>query len=187
MSDLATAYDHLARPWTHEHLAEHYRLAQHHGHDEPECEQDHLIRRPVTLLGSAVPACAALSVAIHTIHILPTIADPTLADQVLDSVQTNGGIVLYRCHQALELDSHAHGYDTEEWLPAVYDTAARLLEAVRLEHEPPSLLKHAQDAIRWLSRAIIDVSDNAPDATAGIVDAIGHTLALVVFAEVARR
>jgi hypothetical protein len=47
-------------------------------------------------------------------------------------------------------------------------------------------VQQAQDAVSWLSRAIIDLDQDNHDATAAIADGLGHTLALYVFANVAR-
>ena len=55
-----------------------------------------------------------------------------------------------------------------------------------LSHEPPSLVELAQDAVRWLSRSIIELDQDAPDAAAAIVDGLGRILALHVFTQVAR-
>jgi hypothetical protein len=67
MSDLTAAYDRLARGWTHEKtLADRYRDAKRRGKQLPECDHDPLIRRPIAMLASAVPACDSLSVAICT-------------------------------------------------------------------------------------------------------------------------
>ena len=54
-----------------------------------------------------------------------------------------------------------------------------------MNREPPSLVEQAQEAVRWLSRAIIDLDHDAPDASSAIVDALGRVLALHVFAHVA--
>ncbi len=185
MTDLSATYDRLARRWTHEQLADHYHRARHHGEELPECDQDHLIRRPIAMLATAVPACATLSVAIHVIHVMPTTGDPGLAHQLFENVEKNSAIALHRCHQALELDGRSHDYSAGEWLPAVYDTAASLLEAARLNREPPSLVEQAQEAVRWLSRAIIDLDENAPDTATAVVDALGRILAVHIFADVA--
>jgi hypothetical protein len=69
----------------------------------------------------------------------------------------------------------------------VYDLAATLLEAARPDREPPSLVEHAQEAVSWLSRAIIDLDREAPDAAAAIADGLGRILVLCVFADVAGR
>ena len=137
------------------------------------------------MLATAVPACATLSVAIHVLHLLPATSDPGLVDQLLENVEDNGAVVLHRCHRALELDGQAHDYTADEWLPAVYDIAAPLLEAARLNREPPSLVQNAQEAVRWLSRAIVDLDQDSPDVAAAIVDTLGRILALDVFAKVA--
>jgi hypothetical protein len=187
MSDLTAAYDRLARGWTHDELAGRYRDAQRRGEQLPENDPDHLIRRPIALLASAVPACASLSVAIHVIHVLPTTGALPLRDQLLHNAANNSASALYRCHQALELDGQAHHYATDQWLPAVYVIAGPLLQAARLDRDPPSFVEHAQEAVRWLSRALVDLDEDSPDAAAALADGLGRVLALHVFAEVARR
>jgi hypothetical protein len=64
---------------------------------------------------------------------------------------------------------------------------AALLESVRLNREPPSIVQQSQEAVRWLSRAIIDLHQETRDAAAAIAEGLGHALALDVFADVARR
>jgi hypothetical protein len=71
MTNLSAAYDRLARPWTHQQLGDRYREAERRGRQLPECEESDPIQRPVAMLATALPACAALSVAIHVIHVLP--------------------------------------------------------------------------------------------------------------------
>jgi len=186
MSDLTAAYDQLTRGWTHEALAVRYRQAKRHGEQLPECDQDHLIRRPIAMLASAVPACASLSVAIHVIHVLPATGAPALRDQLLRNAENDSAVALYRCHEALDLDGQAHDYSADEWLPAVYDIAAPLLQEARLNREPPSVVEHAQDAVRWMASAITNLDQDAADAPAAIADGLGRLLALCVFADVAR-
>ena len=186
MSDLTAAYDRLARGWTHDGLAGRYRDAKRRGEQLPECDQDHLIRRPIAMLATAVPACATVSVAIHMIHVVPATGDPGLLHQLFDNAEKSSAIALHRCHEALELDGRAHDYSADEWLPAVYDIAAALLEAARLNREPPSLVEQAQEAVRWISRAIVELDHDAQDAAAAIADGLGRILALHVFADVAR-
>jgi hypothetical protein len=185
MTDLTAAYDQLACRWTHEQLAGRYHDAKRRGEQQPECDQDHQIRRPIGMLASAVPACASLSVAIHVIHVLPATGALALRDQLLRNAENNSAVALHRCHEALELDGQAHDYRADEWLPAVNDTAAAHLEAARLTPEPPSLVEQAQEAVRWLSRAIVELDQDTPDAAAALVDGLGRLLALNVFAGVA--
>jgi hypothetical protein len=109
-----------------------------------------------------------------------------LAQQLLDTIDDNATAALHLCHRALELDGRAHDHTGDEWLPAVYDTTAALLEGARLHREPPSVVEHAQEAVRWLSHAIINLDQDAPDAAAAIADGLGRLLALCVFADVAR-
>jgi hypothetical protein len=186
MTDLSAMYDRLARRWTHGQLADRYREAKRLGEQLPECDQDRLIRQPIAMLASAVPACASLTVAIHVIHVMPATGALALRDQLLGKAKNNSAIALYRCHEALNLDGQAHDYSADEWLPAVYDIAAPLLETARLNREPPSFVEQAQEAVRWLSRAIVDLDEDSPDAAAALVDGLGRMLALHVFAEVAR-
>ena len=48
-----------------------------------------------------------------------------------------------------------------------------------------AIRENAQEAARWLSRAIVDLDQDSPDAAAVIVDSLGRILALDVFAKVA--
>ena len=43
----------------------------------------------------------------------------------------------------------------------------------------------ATAAVGWLSRAMVDLDQDAPDAAAAIIDGLGRVLALEVFAAVA--
>ena len=187
MSDLTSAYRQLARSWTHQELAEHYGAATRAGQRAPQDEPDPQIRRPVAMLATAVPPCATLSVAIHVIHVLPPIGDSGLVDRLLERAERSSAVALRRCHRGLELDGGTHDHTADEWLPAVYDIAAALLEAARLDREPPSLVQHAEQAVSWLSRAIVDLDRDAPDAAAAIIDGLGRMLALHIFAGAARK
>jgi hypothetical protein len=186
MIDLEATYEQLARPWTSDELAAHYMEADRRGNQMPEFSQDDGIRRPIALLATAIPATASLGVAIHVLHLLPSAAAGELAGQLLGTVETNAAAALHRCHQALELDGRAHHYAAEEWLPAVYDIAAPLLEGARLQREPPSVVEHAQQAVHWLSHAIINLDQDASDVSAAIADTLGRLLALRVFADAAQ-
>ena len=186
MSDLTSAYRRLARPWTHQELAEYYDSATRSAKPAPQRELDPQIHRPVAMLATAVPPCATLSVAINVIHVLPATADAALVDRLLEHAETSSALALRRCHQALELDGRAHEYTADEWLPAIYDIAAALLEAARPDREPPSLVEHAEQAVSWLSRAIVELDQAEPDAAAAIVDGLGRILTLHIFAGTAR-
>jgi hypothetical protein len=187
MSDLTAAYDRLARGWTHEQLADHYNDAKRRGEELPECHQDHLISRPIAMLASAIPACATLSVAIHVIHVLPTTREAGLVDDLLDNAENSSALALHRCHHALELDGRDHGYSAGEWLPAVYDIAAPLFESASADLEPPSAVHYAQDAIRWLSSAIVKLDQGSAEASAAIADALARLLVIFSFTQVAER
>jgi hypothetical protein len=186
MTNLSAAYDRLARPWTHQQLGDRYREAERRGRQLPECEESDQIQRPVAMLATALPACAALSVAIHVIHVLPDPAYTGSRTSCYATRRRTRRVALHRCHQALELDSRAHRYTAAEWLPAVYDVAAPLLESARLNRDPPGVVALAQAAVHWVSHAIAELDQDAPDATAAIVDGLGRILALDVFVDVSQ-
>ena len=186
MLDLDATYEQLARPWSHEQLAAHYRQATRRREPMPGRDQQDTVGGPIALLASAIPQSASLSVAVHVLHVVPSPPHAELAQQLLDTVDDNAAAALHVCHRALELDGRAHDYTADEWLPAVYHIAAPLLEHARLHREPPSVVEHAQDAIRWLASAIINLDQDAPDAPTAIADGLGRLLALCVFADVAR-
>jgi hypothetical protein len=152
--DLSETYRHLGHVWTHEELAVRYSAAGRRG-EQLLSESTHTVpERPIALLASAIPFAATLSVAIHLVHALPGSAQTKLAGELLATAKTNAADALHRCHRELELDGHAHNYSAAEWLPVVYDAAAPLLEASRLDQEPPSLVRQTQEAMRWLSTSI---------------------------------
>jgi hypothetical protein len=184
MLDLGTTYDQLARPWSHEQLAAHYRQATTRGERIPGRDRDDEIRGPIALLASSIPQCASLSVAVHVLHVLPSPPRGELAQQLLDTIDNNATAALHLCHRALELDGRAHDHTADEWLPTIYDITAPLLEDARLHREPPSIVEHAQEAVRWLASAIINLDQDAPDTPAAIADGLGRLLALRVFADV---
>jgi hypothetical protein len=127
-----------------------------------------------------------VSVAVHVLHVLPSTTGGELAPQLLDTIDDNTTAVLDLCHRSLELDGRTHDYTAEEWLPAAYDIASPLLEGARLRREPPSVVEHTQDAVRWLSRAIINLDQDARDTSAAIANTLGRLLAVHVFTDVAR-
>jgi hypothetical protein len=187
MTNLSAAYELLARPWTHEQLANQYSDAKRRGEQMPERDQDHLIRRPIAMLASAVPACASLSVAIYMIHVLPTTGDIGLRDQLLRNAEHNSAVALHRCDEALELDGAAHDYTASDWLPTISETAAPLLSAMRLDREPPSLVEHTQDILLWVALALAELERDSPDAAAAIADALGRILVVDLFTAEVRR
>ena len=81
------------------------------------------------------------------IHVVPATGDPGLLHQLLDNTEKSSAIGLHRCHQAHELEGRSPDYSADEWLPAIYDITAPLLEAARGGREPPSIVEQAQDAV----------------------------------------
>jgi hypothetical protein len=78
-------------------------------------------------------------------------------------------------------------YVADDWLPVIYDTAAPLLEASRLDQEPPSLVGQTQEAVRWLSTSIACLDEDSPEAPAALTDTLARLLIVCVFADAARR
>jgi hypothetical protein len=183
--DLSQTYRHLGRPWTHDELGARYAAANRHGEqllsEAPHTAPD----RPIALLATAMPSAASLSVAIHLAHALPDGARAKLAAELLDTAETNAADALHRCHRALELDGRTHGYTADEWLPVIYDIAGPLLETSRLDHEPPSLVRQTQEAVRWLSSSIACLNEDSRETTAALTDTLARLLVVCVFADAA--
>jgi hypothetical protein len=184
--DLSQTYRHLGRPWIHDELAVRYAAANRRGEQLLSEAPDAAPERPIALLATAIPSAATLSVAIHLVHALPDGVRAKLADELLATAETNAADALHRCHRALELDGHAHSYTADEWLPVIYDIAAPLLESSRLDPEPPSLVRHAQEAVRWLSTSIACLDEDSRETSAALADALARLLVVYVFAEAAR-
>ncbi len=186
MIDLSATYQRLARPWTHEQLAERYLTAKQHREHGSEDPEGGVLSRPIAALATAIPSSASLSVAIHVLHVLPDTARGGLAEQLVETADENAADVLYCCHRALELDGRDHDYTADEWLPVVYDIAAPLLETARLDREPPSVVQHTQDAVRWLAGAVVNLDRDSPETPTALADALGRLLATSVFVQAAR-
>lgn len=185
MIDLSQTYRHLARAWTEDELALRYAAANRRGEQLVAMAPGTIPERPIALLATAIPSAATLSVAVHLVHALPDGPRAKLADELLATTETNAADALHRCHRALELDGLPHGYTADEWLPVIYDAAASLLESSRLEHEPPSLVRHTQEAVRWLSSSITCLDEDSRDAPAAITDTLARLLVVYVFADAA--
>ncbi len=184
--DLSQTYRHLGRPWTHEELAIRYTAVNRRGEhllaEMPDATPD----RPIALLATAIPSTATLSVAIHLLHALPPGAQDKLAADLLDTAETNAADALRRCHRALELDGLTHNYTADDWLPVIYDIAGPLLESSRLDPEPPSLVRHAQEAVRWLSGSIACLDGDSRETSAALADTLARLLVIRLFADAAR-
>jgi hypothetical protein len=184
--DLSQTYRHLGRAWTEDELAVRYAAANRRGEQLLREASGTVPERPIALLATAIPSAATLSVAIHVVHALPDGARAKLADELLATTETNAADALHRCHRALEHDGHAHGYTADEWLPVIYDIAEPLLESSRLDQQPPSLVQHAQDAVRWLSASIACLDENSRETTTALADTLARLLVVSVFADAAR-
>ena len=183
--DLSQTYRQLARAWTEDELAVRYAAANRRGEQQLERAPSAVPERPIALLATAIPSSATLSVAIHLLHALPDSPRAELADELLATTQTNAADALHRCHRTLELDGLAHGYTADDWLPVISDTAAPLLESSRLDQEPPSLVRHTQEAVRWLSTSIACLDENSRETTAALADTLARLLIVHVLAETA--
>ena len=109
-----------------------------------------------------------------------------LARRLVDNAKQSAAAALHRCHRALELDGAAHSYTAEEWLGVVCDRTAQLLKSASLNEEPPTMVREAQDAISWLSRALIELDDDSAETANALSEALARLLAVWVFADTAR-
>lgn len=184
MIDLDETYKRLARPWTPNELAKQYKAAE-RGGERLVQDDDEVVNRPITLLATAIPPSASLNVAVHVLHALPRSADSGLADQLLTTVETNAADALHRCHRALELDGRGHDYAADEWLPVVYDSAAPLLKSARLDQEPPSVVRAAQEAVHWLASTVINLEQDSAETPAALAEVMARLLVVSAFARTA--
>jgi hypothetical protein len=183
--DLNHTYSQLARPWTQIELAAQYREAKRSGAEPDEGKNDDLTS-PLYLVASAIPRCATSSVAIHVIHALPEAAPPHLPQQLLATASRNTASALRRCDLALEQNGAAHGYQADEWLPIICDSASRLLQSAGLDEDPPPVVEQAQNAIVWLSRSVVQLHNDSAEAPTTLSEALACLLVVWVFAELAR-
>ncbi len=184
--DLSQTYRHLGRPWTYDELAVRYAAANRRGEQLLSEAPDAAPQRPIALLATAIPSAATLSVAVHLLHALPDSVQDKLRGELLDTAETNAADALHRCHRALALAGDVHGYTAEEWQPVIYDLTAPLLESARVDQEPPSLVRQAQEAVRWLSSSITCLDEDSPESTAALTDTLARLLVVCVFADAAR-
>jgi hypothetical protein len=184
--DISQTYRRLANRWTHDQLAARYAAANRRGEQLLGEAPDGAPERPIAILATTIPSTATLSVAIHVLHALPDGVRGALAEGLLDTAETNAADALHRCHRALELDGLGHSYTAEEWLPVIYDIAGPLLESSRLDSEPPSVVRHAQEAVRWLSTSIACLDEDSRETAAALADTLGRLLAVSVFTTAAQ-
>ena len=98
----------------------------------------------------------------------------------------NAAAAVHRCYRGFELDGTNHSCTTEEWLPVISDRAAQLLKSARLDEEPRTMVREAQDVISWLARALIELDQDSAETTNTLSEALARLLAGWVFAETAR-
>jgi len=181
--DLRETYRRLGRPWPHDELAVVYAAANRRGQQVLCDAHPTAPDRPVGLLATALPAASTLSAAIHLLHALPEGVRGNLMGELLETGETNAADALHCCHRALELDGLARGYTADDWLPVICDIAGPLLESARLDHEPPSLVRHTQNTVSWLSTSIARLDEDSPEAAAALADTLARLLAVWVFAD----
>jgi hypothetical protein len=108
-----------------------------------------------------------------------------VGEELVDTAERNAADALSRCHRALELDGAARGYTTDEFLPIVYDTAGALLESADPSEEPPTFVQQTQEAISWLSRAVVELDQDSAEASTTLTDTLARLLTVWAFADVA--
>jgi hypothetical protein len=184
VTDLDQIYNRLARPWPQEELAARYASARDHGARAIKNPRPDFARALPTVATALSPA-ATMDVAIYVLHMLRASAQDDLARRLLDNAEHNTAAALHRCHRALELDGAAHSYTADEWLPVVCDRTAQLLKSARLDEEPPSMVREVQDAISWLSCALVELEEDTAETPNALGEALARLLAVWVFAETA--
>ena len=186
MIDLSEIYRRLGHPWTHEELQVRYAAANRRGEQLVREAPGAVPERPIALLATAIPSATTLSVAIHLVHAIPDGARAKLVDELLATAETNAADALHRCHRALKLDGVTHRYTADEWLPVIYDIAGPLLESSRLNQDPPSVVRQAQEAARWLSTSIACLDEDSRETPTALTDTLARLLVVCVFADAAR-
>ena len=183
--DLSQTYRNLGHAWTDDEISVRYAAANRRGEQLLGEMPDAAPERPIALLATAIPSAATVSVAIHLLHALPTGVQDDLAGELLQTAETNAADALHRCHRALELDALGHDYTADAWLPVIYQTAALLLESSQLGEDPPSIVRHTQEALRWLSSSIACLDEDSRETTAALADTLARLLVVCVFADAA--
>jgi hypothetical protein len=180
-------YRQLARRWPASELAERYQAAYERGAgDLPAGEEPP--ERPITLLATAIPRLISLAVAANVLHLLPTTTShggATVAEELIETIDTTATGSLHRCHLALQADGDSRGYDADEWLPLVYEQAADWLEHASGAADPPPAIEHAQEAGRFAALAIGSLDRDLPSLPEAITDCLAHLLFTRVFADAA--
>jgi hypothetical protein len=69
----------------------------------------------------------------------------------------------------------------------VYDIAGPLLQSVRLDTEPPTLVHVTQEAISWLARAIAELDEGSDEAPTSLAETLARLLAVWTFTDAALR
>jgi hypothetical protein len=183
--NLGAVYRQLTRPWPADELAERYQAAYQRGvGDLPAGEEPP--ERPITLLATAIPRLISLAVAANVLHLLPTDTHDAavLAGELIATIDATATGSIHRCHLALRSDGKSRGYDTDDWLPLVYEQAAGWLEDAS-GADPPPAIEHAQEAGRVAALAIGSLERDAPSVPEAITDCLAHLLFTCVFADAA--
>jgi len=185
LTDLEAVYRQLARPWSADELAQRYEAAYDRGASDLPVGEDPP-ERPIMLLATAIPRLISLAVAANVLHLLPTDTHDAavLAGELIATIDATATGSIHRCHLALRSDGKSRGYDTDEWLPLVYEQAAGWLEDASGADTPPAI-EHAQEAGRFAALAIGSLERNAPSAPEAITDCLAHLLFTCVFADAA--
>ena len=183
--DLEDTYRRLAHPWSTDQLAAHYGDADERGAQglSREPRRPHSTNRAPR--NRDPPRRDPERRDPHASRTSSRAREAPLGPELVDTAEKNAADALRRCHRALELDGAARGYTTDEFLPIVYDTAGVLLESADPTRSHQRSCVQTQEAISWLSRAVVELDQDSAEASTALTDTLARLFTVWVFAEAA--
>ena len=193
VTNLATVYVDLLRPWSNEQLDLFYSHALRRGAREL-LEHDPGTR-PIGLLATAIPGLKRLIVVTYAIHVAAyesARAANASHEHMLDVIERGSAGALLRCHLALDADlaagdARSHPDAGHVWRAVVYDATGVAIADLDRNSDPLPAHGLAQQAMDWVAEAI-DLVDRGDDARReAMAEALARLLALRAFTHLARR
>jgi hypothetical protein len=68
----------------------------------------------------------------------------------------------------------------------VFDIAGPVMQGARLDADPPTLVREAQQVISWLSRALVELDQDSTEIPSALAELLARYLVTWVFAALAR-